>query len=369
MLSLLLNISNFSKYVHLSFVDILLIIVSSAGLLHGLLFAFYLFFVKKKKSATNILLGLILIFMAFRIGKSVMMNFGDELEPVFIFAGLAILLLIGPLLKWYVLGMTLANFKLSKNSLLEFIPFGLTFVMSLFINKESFEEDKRILIVLGGVLIFIYLHFAFYIYMAWRTLQKAKISSPKDQQTKSQEAIFDWLHLLIIGFILIWISYFLNIIEEEVPYIIGPIVYSLVIYFLSYKAFQLKITDLDGTVFKMEEDNTHLFDKISKLIIDEKRYLESDLSLAGVSKLVGKSAQKTSSVINQYAKRNFNDFINYHRIQDAKIMLSNTENDKYTISSIAFDTGFSSLSSFNSAFQKFESTTPSSFRKVTERSP
>jgi AraC-like DNA-binding protein len=80
--------------------------------------------------------------------------------------------------------------------------------------------------------------------------------------------------------------------------------------------------------------------------------------------LIGQSTQKTSSVINQYAKRNFNDFINYYRIQDAKKMLSSTESKKFTISSIAFDTGFSSLSSFNSAFKKFEGKTPSSYRKI-----
>ena len=148
--------------------------------------------------------------------------------------------------------------------------------------------------------------------------------------------------LLIIGFVVIWISYVLNIIDDEVPYIIGPIVYSLVIYFLSYKAFQLKTTDIDGAVFKIEDENTQLFDEISKLIVDEKRYLESNLSLAGLSKLVGKSTQKTSSIINEYAKRNFNDYINYYRIQDAKKILSGIDSEKYTISSIAFDMGFSS---------------------------
>jgi AraC-like DNA-binding protein len=362
-LSFCINIPKFDKNLQLSFLDILLIIVSSAGLLHGILFAFYLCFFKKKKTQVNLLLGFILIFMAFRIGKSVMMNFGEGLEPLFIFAGLALLLLIGPLLRWYVLGMTRSNFKLSKIYAIEIIPFVLTFVMSLFITKESYENDKWVIIVLGSVLIFIYLHFAFYIFMAWKIVKSVTGKYKKELQTKSQKAILDWLNLMIIGFVVIWISYVLNIIEEEVPYIIGPIVYSIVIYFLSYKAFQLKITDINGDVFKLEDDNTKLFGEISKLVIDEKRYLESTLSLAGVSKLVGKSTQKTSSVINQYAKRNFNDFINYYRIQDAKKMLSNTANEKFTISSIAFDAGFSSLSSFNSAFKKFEGTTPSSFRK------
>jgi AraC-like DNA-binding protein len=326
----------------LSFLDILLIIVSSAGLLHGVLFAFFLFFFKKKKTLTNLLLGLILIFMAFRIGKSVMMNFGDNLEPTFIFAGLALLLLIGPFLRCYILGMTRPNFKLPKNHLAEIIPFSLVFLMSLFINKELFENNKVVLLILGSVLLLIYFHFAFYILISWRILKNVKKNYMKEAQSKSQKSIFEWLYFLIIGFVIIWFSYFLNILDDEVPYVIGPIVYSLAVYFLSYKAFQLKATEIDGEVFK-ENDNTVLFDKISKLIVDKKLYLESDFSLSKLGKLIGQSTQKTSSVINQYAKQNFNDFINYYRIQDAKTLLVNNESEKFTISSIAFDSGFNSL--------------------------
>mgnify|MGYP003700866943 CR=1 FL=1 len=42
----------------------------------------------------------------------------------------------------------------------------------------------------------------------------------------------------------------------------------------------------------------------------------------------------------------------------------NEDNHHYTISSVAFDSGFSSLSSFNSAFKRFVGTTPSSYRKT-----
>ncbi len=346
----------------MSFLEILLILVSSAGLLHGVLVAFYLYFFKKKKTITNLLLALILIFMAFRIGKSVMMNFGDDLEPVFIFIGLATLLFIGPLLRLYMLGMTRPDFKLRKKFVAELIPFFFIFVSSLFTTKEWFENNDQAFILFGSVLIFIYLHFAFYIFQSWVMVRNVKKHYQKEIQTKSQKAIFDWLYLLIIGFVIIWISYALNILDDEVPYIIGPIMYSFTIYFLSYKAFQLNATDIDGEAFR-ENDNTALFDEISKLIIVEKLYLEPDLSLSKLGRLLGQSTQKTSSVINQYAKRNFNDFINYYRIQDAKNMLSNAESEKYTISSIAYDTGFSSLSSFNSAFKKYEGITPSSYRK------
>ncbi len=301
--------------------------------------------------------------MAFRIGKSVMLYFGNDLEPIFIFAGLAFLLLIGPLLRWYVLAMTRYNFEFSKNKLLEFVPFALIFVMSFFVSRKWFEtNNKEVIIVFASALIFIYLHFAFYIFLSGRLLQKVKGAYRNVLQTKSQKAIFEWLQVLIIGFIVIWISYFLNIVEDTVPYIVGPIVYSVVIYFLSYKAFQLKTTEIDGDAFK-KNDNEWLYNKITELVIRDKLYLESDLSLSVLSKMVGKSTQNTSEAINQYAKRNFNDFINYYRIQDAKRMLLDANTKNYTISTIAFDAGFSTLSSFNSAFKKFEGITPSIYKK------
>ncbi len=291
-----------------------------------------------------------------------MLNFGDGLEPIFIFVGLAFLLLIGPLLRWYVLGMTRPDFRVTKTHYFELLPFVLIFIASLFVTKEWYENSEMVIIIFASGLIFIYLHLAFYIAMSWYIVKKVKQQHLGTLQTKSQKAILDWLPLLIAGLAVIWASYVLNILDDAVPYVIGPIVYSLVIYYLSYKAFQLKVTDLDGNAFKVNDDPI-LFDKITKLVIDDKLYLEPDLSLSKLSKRVGRNTQMISSVINQYAGRNFNDFINYYRIQNAKASLVNDESEKYTISSIAFDMGFSSLSSFNGAFKKFEGMTPSAYRK------
>ena len=346
----------------MDFFEILLIILSSAGLLHGILFALYLCVFKKKKTLTNLLLGWLLVFMAFRIGKSVMLNFGNDLEPVFIFIGLAILLLTGPLLRWYVLGMTRPNFKLTKTHYLEFLPFLLVFIASLFVTKEWYENSSLVIVVFASGLLFIYLHLASYIVSSWIIMKRVKKGLEGKTQTKSQRAVLEWLRYLIIGLAVIWVTYVLNILDDAVPYVVGPIVYSLVIYFLSYKGFQLKAADLDGEVFKAN-DNHLLFHEITVLVVDKQWYLETDVSLSKLSKMVGKSPQVVSSVINEHARQNFNDFINYYRIQDAKKLLSDVENEKFTISSIAFDTGFSSLSSFNSAFKKFEGTTPSAFRK------
>lgn len=348
----------------MGFLDILLVIISSAGLLHGTMFALYLLFFKKKRTLPNSLLALILMLMAFRIGKSVLLYFGNDLEPAFIFAGLAFLLGIGPMLRWYVNGMTRSGFTLPKFYALELIPFALVFLASFFVKKAWFEtNNKEVIIIFGSILIFIYLHLAFYIFISSRVYKKMAKNYPKESRTKSQKAIFSWLGLLHIGLVIIWISYVLNIVEDAVPYIVGPIMYSMVVYFLSFKAFQLKVTDMDGNAFKRNND-LDLFHQLTHHLVDNKLYLESNVSLSNLSSLVNVSTQKTSEVINQHARQNFNDFVNFYRIQEAKKLLMDKENENFTISSIAFDSGFSSLSSFNSAFKKFEGLTPSAFRKT-----
>ncbi|MEO0573044.1 MAG: helix-turn-helix domain-containing protein [Bacteroidota bacterium] len=342
--------------------DVALIVLSSGGLLHGMLFACYLIFFKKKKSLSNLLLGLMLIFMAFRIGKSVLLNFGEDLEPVFIFIGLTFLLLIGPLLRWYILSMTEPHFKLPKAYLFELLPFLLIFGASLFVTRAWYESSEWAIIIFSSVLIFIYLHLAFYISLSWRGFLVAKRPYLKEKPTKSQNAVFRWLQLVLIGFILIWGIYVLNILDDTVPYIVGPLLYSLVVYLLSYKAFQLKTTDMDGGVFK-GNDSRQLFSAVSDIVVGDRQYLEPDLSLSKLSTLLGRSTQQISLVVNEHAQSNFNDYINFYRIEDAKKTLLSVESEKYTISSIAFDVGFNSLSSFNAAFKKFTGSTPSAFRK------
>ncbi|CAL2084875.1 helix-turn-helix domain-containing protein [Tenacibaculum sp. 190524A05c] len=347
----------------MNYSDIFLIILSSAGLLHGVLFAFYLLFFKKKKTITNTLLGFVLIFMAFRIGKSILLNFSHDLEPIFICIGLAFILLIGPFLRWYFKGMTTANFKLLKIHIPEIIPFVIVFGLSFLIAEYWLQPDNKVaIIIFGSVLIFSYLHFLVYIFLCYRILRKSKRSIDNSNYTKSQKSILNWLTLLIVSSLVIWVSYFLNIIENSVPYIIGPILYSIVIYFLTFKAFQLNITEVSGSAFKKNDDHA-LFERISNLVIKEELYLESDISLAKLSKLIGVTAQKTSEVINEYSIGNFNDFINYNRVQKAKEILSSEQGQNYTIASVAFDVGFNSLSSFNASFKKFEGITPSIFKK------
>ena len=150
--------------------------------------------------------------MGFRIGKSVLLYFGDDLEPIFIFAGLSFLLLIGPLLRWYVKTMTTSYFSISRVNYLELVPFMLTFILSFFISTHWFNENNKEAVALfASIIIFTYLHLAFYIFKSGQLVQKVMKIHLEAKRTKPQVALLQWLRALIIGVSIIWVSYVLNL--------------------------------------------------------------------------------------------------------------------------------------------------------------
>ncbi|MGB0522915.1 MAG: helix-turn-helix domain-containing protein [Flammeovirgaceae bacterium] len=341
--------------------SILLIIVSGAGLLHGLYSAIYLGFIQQKQSISHKILAGILILFGYRVGKSIALYFMKNLEEWFIFSGLATMLFIGPLLLAYVKSLTLPNFKLRRSQLFHLIPFAIALGMSPFFTEE-WLRGHRVYWTLT-LLFFIYAHFMGYIIASWHWVSQIKQAYPKSDRSNSQSDIIKWLNLVLIGISVIWFSYTLNILDDIIPYIAGPVIYSITIYFLSFKAAQFKALKMDAKAFEKQASRLPIFTQLVDLIEHEQLYLQSDLSLAKLGKLIGLNSHDTSSLINKHSHKNYNEFINHYRIQHAKELLSDKAHEKFTISSIAYDVGFNSLSSFNSAFKKFEGMTPSAFRK------
>uniref|UniRef100_UPI0035942FFC hypothetical protein n=1 Tax=Aquiflexum sp. TaxID=1872584 RepID=UPI0035942FFC len=60
--------------------DIILVVLSSLGVVHGVFLALYLWSYTKGNSVANKLLSLLLIFLSFRIGKSVFLEFSTNLD-------------------------------------------------------------------------------------------------------------------------------------------------------------------------------------------------------------------------------------------------------------------------------------------------
>jgi AraC-like DNA-binding protein len=345
-------------------VNILLIIICGAGLIHGLIVSVYFRFIKKRRTNSDVFLALLLFLMAIRVGKSVVLQFNSDLEFLFIFLGLSMLLLIGPVLHWYFRSLTRPSFKLRTFEYIQLIPFLCALTISPFITEQWLVENGTYWAAI--FLIGIYLHLAFYICIAAGYLYVFRRSLLDIQKTKAQENILKWLQYVLLWVCFIWFSYVLNIFDDQVPYILGPLIYSLLIYALTFIAYTLKAHTFSATSFEVDTKSTHIYQEIVVVLEKDDRFMSPEISLQTLGELTGYSKHIISASINTYAQMNFNNLINYYRIQKAKELLSVATASKYTIASIAYDTGFSSLSSFNAAFKKFAKTTPSQYRSTFE---
>jgi AraC-like DNA-binding protein len=96
----------------------------------------------------------------------------------------------------------------------------------------------------------------------------------------------------------------------------------------------------------------------------EKLYRKEGITISGLSRHLGIHEYRLRKLINgELAYRNFNDFLNFFRIQEVTEKLSKPQHSKLPVLTIALDSGFCSLSSFNKAFKNLHGITPTEFRQ------
>jgi AraC-like DNA-binding protein len=106
-----------------------------------------------------------------------------------------------------------------------------------------------------------------------------------------------------------------------------------------------------------------IYNELKNLIDNEKLYTNPELSLIDIATILKVHPNNLSQVINTFEEKNFYDYINNKRVDHFIELVKNTENKKFTLLSIAFDSGFNSKSSFNKHFKKATNKTPTEYIK------
>ena len=103
--------------------------------------------------------------------------------------------------------------------------------------------------------------------------------------------------------------------------------------------------------------------RLIKLMEEDHVYTDFDLNINMLAQKVGIPEHRLRNLINQFmGYRNFPSFLNHYRIKYAKSMLSDIGKSRSPILTIAMDSGFQTVSTFNRAFKSIEKETPSDFR-------
>lgn len=102
--------------------------------------------------------------------------------------------------------------------------------------------------------------------------------------------------------------------------------------------------------------------RLRALMQDESLYRKPALTIRELAQASGYPEYLISLVINRVHRTTFREYINELRIADASQVLSD-KSDSRSILQIAYDCGFTSKSTFNSAFKRIKQKTPSEFRR------
>jgi AraC-like DNA-binding protein len=98
-------------------------------------------------------------------------------------------------------------------------------------------------------------------------------------------------------------------------------------------------------------------------ISEDKPYLNPDLSLRELAKQIDIHPNHLSWILNNSIGKNFNEFINQHRIEAFKSNAKARENQNMTIEGLAYESGFNSKTVFNTYFKRETGLTPRQFLK------
>ncbi len=111
----------------------------------------------------------------------------------------------------------------------------------------------------------------------------------------------------------------------------------------------------------LNNEEIELAMRIEHLFELDKVYQEPAYSRADLAKELNVSETIVSRVINLHFQKSFPQIINEHRVEDAKRMLAQTD---AAMTTVAEETGFNSIATFNRVFKDVTGVSPSDYRKA-----
>ena len=365
------------------------------GVVQGVFLSLLLFFYKRGNPLANRLLAILIFLFSMRLAEFVgyWTNFFLEF-PHLAFTTVSVQFLFGPLLYLYAKSLTEINISLKRRDFLHFLPFVLELIL---LAPFYFKGSEYKIIVLKRIIYmatpifttrFFIVEAAQNLQMLIYTILTLNLLKRYHQRDYKGSLSFTklslkWLRNLSFGFAIfvlldfgflveIWLFGYQYVVEVNSVLIISS---AILIYCLGYFGFRQPEVFMNALKKSPQYEKSTLSDAQSKLYLkklframeEDKLFTDNDLNLQLLAQKLAISLYYLSQIINVKLHKNFFDFINRYRIEEAKKVLSQPQNDHTTILSIAYEVGFNNKTSFNTAFKKHTNITPSQFRNSREQ--
>ncbi len=290
-------------------------------------------------------------------------------------------LLDGPLIYLFVSSLFLPHFKLSKKTLLHFIPVFI-FLTYMVIAFWSLEQSTKVALIKSHDIAYSW-HYVLtdllvkslrigYIIL---TLRMIKAYVTKENTAAAERT--PWIRYILTVFLVLlsweWLLTAIkvfaltNAINLKLLEFIGLVDYYAMFALINLMMYVVLMETINKGHLKKnkpsEPVNMDYVKRIELAMNTNKLYLNPNLSFERFSEKVDIPVKELSFTINRHFNINFYEYINQYRINEAKDRLIATDNADKNITEIFYSAGFNSKSVYNTLFKKLYKCTPSQYRK------
>jgi len=324
-------------------VQFLLAIFSGIVVLNSIFFGGVLL-INAKGLLKNKLLGLILLGIALRTGKSILLILLPDVPDTIPAFGLVGMGAIGPLLYLYV--QYLSSERWVKSNYLHFV-FSLVMGVGLL-----FAGEKTVFWLYAITAV----QMLGYLVLATILINKHKSDYDTEQ--------FGWVRLLSVVILVVWGVYSAQLFfQGAIAYLMGTVIASCALFALLFKALQSNRIFVRTKRVTQTEDGKVLAKKVLAAMEESELYKDSELTLPKLARHLNVKPYVLSAVLNKYHKKSFPEFVNEYRIKEAQKLLFSNHYQVYSIEAIAYDCGFNTPSAFYTYLKRLTKVTPAEYRE------
>ena len=165
----------------------------------------------------------------------------------------------------------------------------------------------------------------------------------------------------LVGIWIIWIAYYT---AGYTSYIVGALSFtfimaSSVLIYLRLRSGQAAIEPYQDRRIPESEAIVQL-QALAELMARERLHLDPGLTLPRLARRLGMPQTRLSQLLNDNNQTSFKQYLTRLRVVEAKVLLRQSPAKPLEV--VAEEAGFQSMSTFHSAFKKWEGITPAAFR-------
>lgn len=296
--------------------------------------------IKRKEHPKYLWVGLILLSVGLRVGKSIFFFLLNDMAPVGLALGFLGLASIGPM-SWILIREKAFS---GKTDAWHFIVPTVGAVACFLVSPSPWEtyfyESATALM-------------AIYLIVSW-------VSSVRSDQ----QIVLAWNRSVLIAVSGVWFALvYQHMSNTMMDYAIGALIAAIFIYWLFFQSFKTGVLS-KGIATSLP---VQTLVKVREALEQEATYRQSGITLQQFSSDLSIPSYLVTRSVKELYGKTFPETLNHFRIEKIKEMLLDPKKEHLKIEALAYEVGYTSPSAFYAAFKKSTGQTPTTYQKKANR--